>query len=62
MYKLRIYNTFGVNKGNLDHEEIFTTKEEMDKRYDEMFEEKLYALNPTAWEFVNDKWKRMEGY
>ena len=62
MYKLRIYNTFGVNKGNLDHEEIFDTKEEMDKRYDEVFRKKLYALNPTAWEFVNDKWKRLGGY
>lgn len=62
MYKLRIYKTFGADKGNLDYEEMFNTKDEMDKRYDEMFEEKLYALNPTAWELVDDKWKRLEGY
>mgnify|MGYP000714193348 CR=1 FL=1 len=32
MYKLRIYKTYGGDKGNLDHEEIFDTKEQMDKR------------------------------
>ena len=31
MYKLRIYKTYGGDKGNLDHEEIFDTKEQMDK-------------------------------
>lgn len=32
-FKLRIYKISGSDKGNLDHEEIFNTKEEMDKRY-----------------------------
>ena len=62
MYKLRIYKLSGIEKGNLDHEEMFNTKEQMDKRYDELFEEKLYALNPTAWDFVIDRWRRLEGY
>ena len=35
MYKLRIYKLSGSDKGNLDHEEMFDTKEQMDKRYDE---------------------------
>lgn len=33
MYKLRIYKLSGSDKGNLDHEEMFDTKEQMDKRY-----------------------------
>ena len=37
MYKLRIYKLSGSDKGNLDHEEIFDTKEQIDKRYDELF-------------------------
>ena len=35
MYKLRIYKLSDSDKGNLDHEEMFDTKEQMDKRYDE---------------------------
>lgn len=62
MYKLRIYKLSGANKGNLDHEEFFDTKEQMDKRYDELFKKDLYSLNPTVWEQVNGKWKRLEGY
>jgi hypothetical protein len=58
MYKLRIYKTYGIK----DHEEIFDTKEEMDKRYNELFCEKMYASNPTAWEFVIDRWRRLEWY
>lgn len=50
MYKLRIYKLSGIDKGNLDHEELFDTKEQMDKRYDELFKKDLYGLNPTAWE------------
>ena len=53
MYKLRIYKLSGVDKGNLDHEELFDTKEQMDKRYDELFKKDLYGLNPTAWEMTN---------
>lgn len=62
MYKLRIYKLSGVDKGNLDHEEMFDTKEQMDKRYDELFKRELYSLNPTAWKQNNNGWKRLEGY
>lgn len=62
MYKLRIYKLSGANKGNLDHEEFFDTKEQMDKRYEELFNRNLYSLNPTVWEQVNGKWKRLEEY
>ena len=62
MYKLRIYKLSGIDKGNLDHEEFFDTKEQMDKRYDELFKSELYGLNPTAWEQIDGKWKRLEGY
>ena len=62
MYKLRIYKLSGVDKGNLDHEEMFDTKEQMDKRYDELFKRELYILNPTAWKQNNNGWKRLEGY
>lgn len=62
MYKLRIYKLSGVDKGNLDHEELFDTKEQMDKRYDELFKKDLYGLNPTAWEQKNGEWKRFEEY
>lgn len=62
MYKLRIYKLSGANKGNLDHEEFFDTKEQMDKRYDELFNRNLYSLNSTAWKQVDGEWKRLEGY
>lgn len=62
MYKLHIYKLNGVNKGNLDHKEFFSTKAEMDKRYNELFRYKLYSLNPTAWEETENGWKRLEGY
>ena len=62
MYKLRIYKLSGVDKGNLDHEEFFDTKEQMDKRYDELFQSELYGLNPTAWKEIDGKWKRLKGY
>lgn len=62
MFKLRIYKLSGSDKGNLDHEELFDTKDQMDKRYDELFKKDLYGLNPTAWEQINGKWKRLEGY
>lgn len=58
-FKLRIYKISGSDKGNLDHEEIFNTKEEMDKRY---IKRELYSLNPTAWEMVDGEWKRLGGY
>ena len=62
MYKLRIYKLSGSDKGNLDHEEFFDTKEQMDIRYDELFKRNLYNLNPTAWEQTDNGWKRLEGY
>lgn len=62
MYKLRIYKLSGLDKGNLDHVELFDTKEQMDKRYDELFKRELYSLNPTALEQIDDGWKRLEGY
>lgn len=48
MYKLRIYKLSGLDKGNLDYEEFFDTKEQMVKRYDELFKKDLYSMNPTA--------------
>lgn len=62
MYKLRIYKLSGIDIGNLDHEEFFDTEEQMNKRYAELFESELYGLNPTAWEKIDSKWKRLEGY
>ena len=62
MYKLRIYKKSGHDRGNLDHEEMFDTKEEMNKRYDELFDVESYSLNPTAWELVNGKWLRLMEY
>lgn len=62
MYKLRIYNLTGADKGNLNHEEIFDTKEQMDKKYNELFKRNLYSLNPTAWEQIDGEWKRLESY
>ena len=61
-YKLRVYKTDRINKGNLDHEEFFSTREEMDKRYHELFVYANYGLNPTAWEKINEEWYRLEGY
>ena len=62
MYKLRIYKLLGVDKGNLDREEFFSTREEMEIRYNELFEYENYSLNPTAWENVDGEWKRLEGF
>lgn len=63
MYKLRIYKKYGIDKGNLDHEEFFESKEEMDKRYNELFVYSDYILNPTAWKKKNKEyWKRLAGY
>ena len=62
MYKLRIYKLSGVDKGNLDHEEFFSTREEMDARYNKLFKYENYSLNPTAWENVDGEWKRLEGF
>lgn len=61
-YKLRVYKTCGPNKGNLDHEEYFDSKDRMDERYRELFSHEMYSLNPTAWKFRNGKWIRMPEY
>ena len=58
-YKLRIYYKSGFQKGNLKREEFFSTKESMQQRYKELFNPREYALNPTAWEKVNEEWLRM---
>lgn len=62
-YKLRIYYLSGINKGNLDHEEFFASKEDMNARYDELFQKDNYGYNPTAWKLNNpNSWSRLEGY
>ena len=61
-FKLRIYKKFGTDKGNTDHEEFFSTREEMDKRYKALFIYNDYALNPTAWERNVEDWTRLAGY
>lgn len=61
MYKLRIYKLGGTEQGNLKCEEFFTTKEDMNKRYNELFRRELYSLNPTAWELIDNEWKRIGG-
>ena len=58
-YKLRIYYKSGAQKGNLKREEFFDSLDAMNKRYRELFRPKEYALNPTAWEKVNEEWLRM---
>lgn len=60
--KLIVYKQIGFDRGNLDHEELFTSKEEMDMRYKELFNPKVFALNPTAWELKNGNWERILGY
>ena len=62
MFKLRIYKLSGAYKGNLDHEEFFSTREEMETRYNELFVYENYSLNPTAWENVGGQWKRLEEF
>lgn len=62
MYKLRIYHKKGSNKGNLDHEELFNTFDEMLNRYKELFNYKNFSLNPTAWELIDNIWYRLSGF
>lgn len=61
-YKLRAYHISGDNKGNLEEEYFFQTKEQMDKKYNELFRYDLYNLNPTGWEWRDGKWCRMAEY
>lgn len=61
-YKLRIYKLSGPNKGDLDHEEPFPTRESMNDRYNELSKHiKTYGLRPTAWEMKED-WEKLAGY
>lgn len=50
-YKLRVYGTQG-----LDHEEFFPCREEMEKRYNELFCYEGYSLIATKWKMVNEEW------
>ena len=59
MYKFCVYKTSHFDKADLDHEEFFKNEQEMYKRYRELFKPREYALNPTAWEKVNEEWLRM---
>lgn len=61
-YKLRIYHTDGPEKGNLKKEEFFDTIQELNSRYEKLFQRSVYSLRPTAWENKGDKWKRLRGY
>ena len=61
-YKLRVYITSGHSKGNLDHEEFFNSIEELDNRYKELFDYNLYSLNPTAWIWNGNDYRRISGY
>ena len=57
-FKLKIYK----DNGSLDHEEFFRSREELETRYDELFVYEKFGLNPTAWEEINGKWRRLEGF
>lgn len=61
-YKLIVYKVSEPDKGNVDHEEFFDSIEELDKRYNELFDYNLYSLNPTAWEWDGNDYKRIMGY
>ena len=61
-FKLKVYSVHGINKGMLNHEEYFGTIEELDERYKNIFKYELFGLNPTAWEFKDNKWERLAGY
>lgn len=61
-FKLRIYYQKGSNKGNLDKEEFFESKEEMMRKYMQLRNKEDASLNPTAWEMKNGSWSRIAGY
>lgn len=62
-YKIRIYHTFGPQKGNLKSEEFFSTAREMAIRFRELFRPGMFTLNPTAWKSESGgseaHWKHM---
>ena len=45
-----LYKLSGENKGNLDNEEMFNTKQQMDKRYDELFKKGFVWLKSYGME------------
>ena len=61
LFKLRFYKKTGSDKGNLDHEEYFATRDGAFARYREVFVRSDYSLNPTIWEFIAGEWKRIYG-
>lgn len=61
MFKLRFYKKSGYDKGNLDHEEFFDTKEQAIARYREVFVRNDFGLNPTMWEDQGGEWIRVQG-
>lgn len=62
-YKLRIYVKSGIHKGNLKREEFFSTQSDLDKRYKQLNSKFIdYAVNPTAWRYINGEWLRIFGY
>ena len=58
-FKLRFYKLKGADKGNLDHEEFFDTKNQAVDRYREVFKKELYSYNPTVWQLKDGDWKRL---
>ena len=67
MYKLRIYKLHGADKGNLDHEEFFSTREEMETRYKEctkivkgkLKQYECHAYFRSVWENVGGDWRKI---
>lgn len=63
LYKLKHYYRKGSRKGEFFYEEHFYTREEAEKRYNEVFVYEDYSLNPTMWELKeNGEWIRIEGF
>lgn len=61
LYKLVFYKKSGKDIGLQDYKEFFESKEELDIRYKEVFDEKS-NLNPTAWLKTKDGYERISGY
>lgn len=62
-YKLHVYMTKGTCKGDIDHKEYFTNRNDMIKRYIQLYDPKLNAYRPTAWELQgNNEYTRLAGY
>lgn len=59
-FKLKIYKLSGPDKGDLDHEELFNSHEEMNKRYNDLFVYRKFSYNPTAWKRIRNEWERIE--